>query len=87
MSDTIGMKAGPCREKYWSELNADEKIKRMREQVRYLERRLEGMSRKIDNLGNHNHLEGKIVVPFNSYESTSEKAGQTRNTNPDDVYF
>lgn len=55
MSDITGTKAGPCREKYWSEIDTDEKIKRLRERVKYLEKRIESMSKKIAKLEDH-HL-------------------------------
>ena len=58
------------RMKYWKELDADEKVERMREQVKRLEMRIENMGRLIDKLTSHRHGEdGQLHVLFNPFES------------------
>ena len=87
MSDITGTKAGPCREKYWSEIDTDEKLKRLREHVKYLEKRIERMSKKIDKLEDHHHIYDKIVIPLRYNTSLSEVERRSIGPNPDDVYF
>jgi len=47
---------GPCREKYWEELNSDEKLERMRNEVKGFMRQVEDLAAKINNLDHHVHL-------------------------------
>ena len=55
-----------CREKYWKELRAYEKIERMCEEVRVLQKRYDRMYVKLERLENlfknHNHADGKVVA-------------------------
>lgn len=59
--------------KTWAELNSDEKIERIREQVKNIQFRNSLNERQIQKLLNdfdkHNHAEnGMVTIPFNRYE-------------------
>ena len=59
----------PKREKYWSELTPDEKIERMREQVKIEQARVRTMIQTLTDLRNnfvlHSHHDGKILLLLN----------------------
>ncbi len=74
--------------KDWQELTTEEKIERMRNQVKYnlsnLQRENADLRRKLSELCKHSHgVDGKILVPFNEYGSNSlvgsDMANSTRN--------
>ena len=55
----------PCREKHWGEIDSDEKIERMRTEVRHLREELDHLRKAYKNMESHQHLsDGEIVVPF-----------------------
>ncbi len=54
----------PSREKYWSELDADGKIERMRQEVKNAQRRLAEAEEKVRQLLQHNHNGSDIVIPL-----------------------
>jgi len=77
----------PTRQKYWSELDADEKIERMRDVVRDLKESLSGSNKNWDNFRNHKHnKEGEPVVEKRlAYGGdVCERAERKKN---DEVYF
>ena len=53
---------GPCREKYWEELNSDEKLERMRNEVKGFMRQVEDLAAKINNLDHHVHLDDNTLA-------------------------
>ena len=61
---------GAKREKYWSEITADEKIERMRQIVHNLlsndQRKDMEITKLKDALRIHQHIGEKIVVPYNN---------------------
>lgn len=52
------------REKYWSELDSEQKIKRMRGIVRAQQQRIDRLERFVELFKHHEHLEGDILVPL-----------------------
>lgn len=53
-----------CRELFWSELDADGKLERMREQVKILQHQVNILREQVDKLMSHQHHEGKLVTPL-----------------------
>ena len=78
----------PCREKYWSELSIEEKIERTRNQVKSLQSQIGHLDQKIDQLLEHAHFDGKIVITLDRYGHGGDKEeGRIRGSGKDDVYF
>lgn len=83
------------REKYWSELTADEKIERMRQQVKHIQGRCAECTKKLRNAQSlfqyHQHgPDGAILVSLNAerIEFETDYGGlEKRSENPDEVYF
>ena len=75
----------PCREKYWSEIDSDERIERLRLEVKRLIRQLQEAQDKIFKLSVHQHAsDGTMLTRFN------EPGGgymPRSNVQGDDVYF
>jgi len=84
MTKDDGMKAN--RQKYWSEIDQDEKIKRLRAELKRYMRQLDDLHYDVRRLKEHRHSsDGAPAVPFErpGYEGRTirhEKDG-------DDVYF
>ena len=73
------------REKYWSELNQDEKIERMRRIVKNQGREVEELKEKVRKLRKHSHMNnGEIVVKFDADEP---KFYPGKAHHPDEEYF
>ena len=77
----------PLREKYWSEIGIEEKVERMRREVKSLKSFMHVLSDKIDRLLEHSHLEGKIVIPLDRYGRGGEENAFSAGGKKDDVYF
>ena len=73
------------REKYWSEIGDGEKIKRLRDQVKGLQRDINRFRKHLAALRYHSHLEGgRIVIPLgNQVDEFIDRQPQ----DGDDVYF
>jgi hypothetical protein len=70
--------------KKWVELTADEKIERMRDQVKYkidcTERTNKSLRRKIDKLMNHSHdAHDRIVSVISPYDNEESLGGYSNN--------
>ena len=74
-------KAG--RDKYWSELDTEEKCKRLREQVKTLQRHQREMAIMLRKPSDHSHDGGKVMVPL--YDPCGGEP--IRQPTGDDVYF
>ena len=79
------------RERYWSEIDDKEKIRRLRQQVKELQHSMQIMRDKVDILINHQHgNDNKLLVKYEdslSYVARYGRiSGNPRNFN-DDVYF
>ncbi len=78
--------------KMWKDLTLDEKVERMRTEVKYLRNRVNSLvdenyslRRKI---AKHTHVDGKVVVEMNEYSESSGLVGQYDSVNdPNNVYF
>ena len=55
-----------CREKYWSEIDDSEKIKRLRAEIKRLQFRYERLLGSVVQLENHQHIGDNLVVNFDS---------------------
>lgn len=78
------------REKWWSELNDGEKIERMREIIKSLRSNIHYLSRKMDELFEHAHLDGKLIIPLSWYSGREEVLGvegPKGEQEKDNVYF
>jgi hypothetical protein len=76
------------REKYWSELTTDEKVERMREQVKNLIRIVDRLDYKLNLLLRHSHHEGGVTIPIDECrEAIGAIGGRVKPENKDDVYF
>lgn len=79
----------PGREKYWSELAIEEKIERMRIQIKSLQSQVGHLDRKIDQLLEHSHSGGKIVIPLARHDvyGGKEEVRMRSGEGKEDVYF
>ena len=64
------------REKYWDELGTDEKIERMRAEVKRWQRKCDRLERELSGLQSHQHgNDGTILVPYASHGARPEAGG------------
>ena len=85
----------PSREKYWKELSIEEKIERMRQQVKLTQYQetdtRETVMRLAENFSRHEHGERGITVALDVAASRPMMEIKGRRTgrpvNPDEVYF
>ena len=79
--------------KMWKDLTTEEKLERVREQVKHLEYRCSACSQTTESLKNdfqnHSHSEGKVVKDVKTYSSSF---GSAKLSNPEaeakgEVYF
>jgi len=77
------------RPKYWSELNSDEKIERMRDEVKMLKSQSQNFVNKMNRLENHEHSpSGKILTPYNQNSGLGiAMSSGGIISNPNEVYF
>jgi hypothetical protein len=77
--------ATESRAKYWSEIDTEGKCKRLRDQVKVLQKRQMEMAKVLLNLSKHSHDHaGLVMIPLNDQYGGSEcRSEQTG----DDVYF
>jgi len=74
------------REKYWSELQLEEKIERMRKMVKILMREVGELNDTIAKLRKHSHLDsGEIVVKWDA-DGPRFYSGRTKR-HPDEEFF
>lgn len=86
---------GADREKYWKELTPDEKIERMRTEVKGVQRSQSTLWDLVNNfvlqMESHEHLNGKIVSPIRNPigMGMGMEVGlrPSPSANPDEVYF
>ena len=77
----------PMREKYWSELDVDEKIERIRKEVKALMSSRTNFFNRINELEEHSHDKmGDVVVKIHGRYGGSESLGKIGQYD-DDVYF
>ncbi len=81
----------PQREKYWKELNSEEKIERMRDIVVSLKSQVFNLNSAIDSLNSciisHIHDDGKVFIPIKIGERNYSCEDIPRPRNLDEVYF
>ena len=103
MEEQKGFSALASRQKYWSELSSDEKIERMRREVKELQSQIASLTGILLEFGsdfrNHTHVNDRIVKPIDSLTINSEISLRGFNVphlrsdfpknpkNPDEVYF
>jgi hypothetical protein len=77
------------REKYWSELTTDEKVERMRNEVKDLIRLVVQLDYRLRLLFRHSHSEGRITAPIDEIraEVIGSMGGEVEPSMNDDVYF
>ena len=75
----------PYREKWWSEIDSDEKIERMRKEVKRIDRAISRMRAQIYRL-NH-HLHGEQGELLQKLLTTQEEGIVPFDKDGDDVYF
>lgn len=56
---------GASREKYWSEAGTEERIERMHIVVKHLQSTVSGLEAQVQELREHSHQDGRIVIPMN----------------------
>lgn len=80
----VGATCKPMRQKYWSELDGQEKVERMREQVKYLQEDIRRLSVLVDKLRGHSHHEnGQLLISLED-----NRPMEFRPVKPgDEVYF
>ena len=89
----------PSREKFWKELSIEEKIERMRQQIKMTQYQetdtRETVMRLSENFNGHTHADGKICVNLNvAYAHPMQEVSRGyrggmlgKSENPDEVYF
>ena len=87
MSDIGEQWCKASREKYWSEIDADEKIARLRKEVKCLQLLLSDVRDQVQRLGRHSHDQrGEIVIRL--LDSGGPMMGSIgRHGDTDDIYF
>lgn len=83
---------GAMREKYWSEITSDEKVERMRNQVKMLQDKVSGLEEALyiirKTFLNHAHTENKIVQYIQDFESHLDKPwGSIGRYDGNETYF
>ena len=87
VSDTSKDQSQPMRKKYWSELDVDRKMGRMRSEVKQIKARQESLSAVLDELRVHTHAsDGSILIPLHSPYGQGEVARRLPEKD-DEVYF
>lgn len=84
-----------AREKYWNEITTDEKVERMRNEVKRALRQIDDQWTRLHKMTEifrkHNHLEGKLVSQVDEYFDLGANVGLGRvapyEPDPDKVYF
>jgi hypothetical protein len=74
-------------EKYWSELTTEEKVERMRNEVRSLQTQVKCYGKMIDLFFHHLHQDGKITIPIERHNGGESEERMRRGLGKDDVYF
>ena len=74
------------REKYWSEINVEEKTERLRWEVKKMQRNLSKCLKRLGQLEEHSHGELGLLIPLKKHYQ-SENYGTGRLKTDDDVYF
>jgi len=76
----------PCRISYWSEIDDQEKIRRLREQVKIMKNQMHALQETINMLLNHNHDKNRgITIPLD-VRNIPNKFDYIKH-NEDEVYF
>jgi len=76
------------REKYWSECDDQEKIRRLRQEVKLLQADVSKLMRFMHFLSNHNHQDGSVVIPIFMKDELPMNWTETPNKRTgDEVYF
>lgn len=78
-----------AREKYWKELSGEEKVERMRQEVKNLQNSQVASNRTIRKLENHSHSNDalrRLLVPFESSYGEGRVTGRSIK-DEDEVYF
>lgn len=69
----IGMGEGPRRDKNWDELDDAERVERMREVVKRLQRQVEAQAVVIGRLEEHTHAgDGSLLIPLRNRHGLCE---------------
>lgn len=72
------------RNKYWSEVDTEEKCKRLREETKRMQRKFDMVMSSLSQLLSHEHgKKGNLLVGLNSTHGED----QPRRTTGEDVYF
>lgn len=81
----------PMRDKYWTEIDTEKKIERMREIVHSLIDDVNSLEETVKKLRVHCHTDsGEITVPFDPHRTAPGiigRLGGRRSDNGDEVYF
>ena len=78
----------PQEPKFWNELNSDEKIERMREQIKELNRQIMDIRRNVQALCIHRHnAKNEVVVEETIGNMHYLEYAKNPTQNPDEVYF
>ena len=86
-SDKSDMKDCCERQKYWRELSPEEKIERMRSEVKHLQTHLSSMTLILEQLQEHQHLDGAIVLRMHFCSDSQGTRFNRRRLEDEDAYF
>ena len=92
MDEEQKVNGGAERKKYWNELSAEEKIDRMREVIKRMERQLQTANGEVRNLQrelkNHRHLDGDVVYRAGDVDNLRHNTcGDMLVNDPSKIYF
>ena len=76
----------PSREKYWSEIDVEEKTERLRWEVKKMQKNLSECLKRFGLLEEHSHGDSGLLMPLKKHFQ-SENYGTRRLKTDNDVYF
>jgi hypothetical protein len=77
--------ANVSRNKYWSEIDPEEKCKRLRQEVNRMQRTIREVAKVVYNLADHSHAQnGEVLIPIHKKDGMDEERKVTAG---DDCYF
>ena len=72
--------------KYWSEVDRDEKIERLREEIKKLQNNVKELNQYVSVLKSHEHCGRAVMMNIHDFNAKDPKSGMQIN-NSDKVYF
>jgi hypothetical protein len=75
------------RQKYWSEIEVEEKTKRLRDELKRAQREVGELRGVVEALTNHTHKDGRVLTDLRFGALRDFSQPRMRHDKGDDVYF